>query len=104
MMSIGIRFLHADTTAVMMRGLNQVNDGDFVFCDENNRLYLKMHGDLIGVTPPERKNKINITGLSCKSCGAPLKPNFLHGSIVQCEYCGSVYDIDIWDQDPVENC
>ena len=95
----GIRkqFFRAKTISQLIKGIEGIDDGSFVFCDENDRFYIKMHSNLIGITP----KKQNVKGLKCNSCGASLEPNFLHGSIVKCEYCGSVYDIDTWDQDPV---
>ena len=69
---------------------DRVADGSFVWCSENKRFYLKMDGELYGITAPER----NLRKLECKSCGASLAINPHSPSLVKCEYCGSVYDID----------
>ena len=83
----------------MNNAQDSIDDGTIMICKDNNRVYIKTHGEIIGISPAKRKtrDKREIRELKCKNCGAPLtiKNNT---SIIKCEYCGSVYDID-WDMD-----
>jgi hypothetical protein len=83
----------ANTVKSMTDAQDRINNGTFIFCYETDRLYIKMHDEIIGITPAKR----NIRELKCKNCGAPI--TIKNASIVKCDYCGSVYDIDNWDMD-----
>ena len=61
-------------------------DGSFIYAEDAKRLYLKMDGELIGIT-----HKIKIV-TNCCNCGAPLPE--ARGSIVKCPYCHTVQDIE----------
>jgi hypothetical protein len=61
-------------------------DGAFIYAEDAKRLYLKMDGELIGIT-----HKIKIV-TNCCNCGAPLPE--ARGSIVKCPYCHTVQDIE----------
>lgn len=89
-----VKFINCDTTANLMHAVESgwLNDGTFVFCNDTDRFYVKMHGDLIGITPKRRAP----VKLQCTSCGAPLEVDG-RASIVKCNHCGSVFDIDSWD-------
>ena len=92
-----VSFMQADTVSQIVDHMDKVDDGTFVFCNENDRFYVKMHGDLIGITPKKRE----IMHLTCKCCGASLNSSALRGSIVKCEFCGNAYDIDVWNNDVI---
>ena len=81
----------------MINAQDSIDDGTIMICKDNNRVYTKMHGEIIGIPSAPAKRKIReLRDLKCKNCGAPItiKNNT---SITKCEYCGSVYTIDNWD-------
>lgn len=90
-----VKFLHGPTVQAMMNHADSFDNGSFIFIDETERLYVKMKDKIVGITPKHR----DIKDLKCKNCGQPLEPNFLHGSIIKCEYCNSCYDIDYYNTD-----
>jgi hypothetical protein len=96
---VTVRFLVAKTTLKEMiddieKDPSKYN-GTFIFNDESERLYIVMKNKLIGITPKHRE----LLHLQCKSCGAPLSEKSMYGSIIKCEHCGSVYDIDNFNTD-----
>lgn len=84
---IMITFTYCKKLKSLMDTKDNLANGTFVFCYETGRLYIKIHDDLIGITPKKRK----IVEFKCKNCGSPMSGS---GSIVKCDYCGSVYDVD----------
>ena len=65
------------------------DNGSLIWCDETERLYIAMKDKVIGITPGKR----DIVELKCKNCGSPLPVDGI-SSIVTCEHCKSIYDID----------
>ena len=99
MKNFGDMFKCADTLEQLYTGVKNLPDkfkgenvGIFVYCKENNRLYLVWSGEVVPVYPARRK----IMELKCKNCGQPMTTSE-YSSLVKCEYCGSVYDIDNWE-------
>lgn len=97
-MPLTVEFAHSDKLSKIMAAEKNMSNGTFVWCDQTERLYIKMKDKLIGITPGKRR----IKKLSCISCGSPfIVPET--GSICKCEYCGAVYDIDNFDMDLPEH-
>lgn len=74
---------------------NDIENGTFIFCNSNKRLYIKMNGKIVEVTSSKeemarRKNKV----YNCKNCGAPMKMVDKYSSLLECKYCGTIQDID----------
>lgn len=93
-MGLAIGFIKSKRLSSIIDNQDQLSNGTFIWCDQTERLYVKMKDKIIGVTPAKR----SIKKISCVSCGSPLiLPET--GSICKCEYCGAVYDIDNYDMD-----
>ena len=57
-------------------------------------MLLSFKGKVIGITPAKREAR----QIKCQSCGAPIKITG-NSSIVSCEFCRSVYDVDSFKND-----
>lgn len=91
-----VSFIKCSTLKLMADNIDDQPNGTFIFNDETERLYIKMNDKFIGVTP--KKRSTSIFEFKCKNCGASLSATG-DESIVKCNYCGSVYDIDNLDND-----
>ena len=85
-------FKYCEELKSLIKAKDDLANGSFIFCYETDRLYIKVHDDIVGITPKKRE----IVEFKCKNCGSPMSGS---GSIVKCEYCGSVYDVDNWSND-----
>ena len=94
-MSIKVGFQEGSHIADAVKKIDYIPDGTFIFAEDTERLYIKMKGKILGITPKHR----SIVELRCNNCGATLSNKSDFGSIVQCEFCGSVYDVDSWNTD-----
>ena len=68
---------------------DKIPDGAIIVCEDVSRMYVKMHGKILPMTP---KWTTKYTARKCTNCGAPLDNN--GNFVVKCSYCGSVYDVD----------
>lgn len=90
-----VRFQQGAHIADVVKKIDYVPDGTFIFAEDTERLYIKMKGKILGITPKHR----SIVEFRCSNCGATLSSKSDFGSIVRCEFCGSTYDIDSWNTD-----
>ena len=90
MSKFSVRHYTADTMKQIMDNKDNVSNGSFIFCEENERLYIKMKDKVLAITPKKKAKTTN-----CRNCGAPLKiiPS-TYESIIKCEYCGTVFDCE----------
>ena len=70
--------------------------GFIVYCEETEKAYLIINDKILAITSVINKS---VEGLKCPHCNEILSNKFIHGSIVLCEHCGSVYDIDNFNTD-----
>lgn len=89
-----IGFRKSATLKKIVDNQDSIDNGMFIWCDETERLYIKMKDKIIGITPAKRE----IKKISCTSCGAPMMIPKI-GSLMTCKYCGSVYDIESYTMD-----
>lgn len=66
-------------------------NGTLIYIHGNKRLYIIMDNELVPVTPAKRE----IIEFKCKNCSQSLHTSE-NSSVVRCEYCDSVYDVDNW--------
>ena len=93
-MSFPIESMRSDNLSDIMVVEKNLSNGTLVWCDQTERLYIKMKDRLVGITPGKRR----IKKLSCVCCESPLIV-LETGSICKCEYCGAIYDMDDFDMD-----
>ena len=93
-----VNFKYADTIAIIEKCVDQIPDGTFMFAKDNKRLYLKISGELVSITPKRTVHRVH-----CCSCGALLSeqdPN-KYFVLVRCEYCGAVQYIELNDMNNI---
>jgi DNA-directed RNA polymerase subunit RPC12/RpoP len=96
-MSINVKFVTATKLEQLTNEDNIKNcgNGSFVFCEENERMYIIMKDKLIGITPSKndieqrKRRKVN-----CCNCGGLLPKQEEYSSVIECPYCGSIQDIE----------
>lgn len=70
----------------------KLDDGSIVVCPDVERMYVKLGGKLMPMTPSKKASQIQYKPRKCVCCGAPLTD--MSRFVVKCEYCGTIYDVD----------
>ena len=91
-----VSFKHG-TVENMYKFKDSFSNGTFIFCDDNEKFYLKMNGKICCLSP----NKYEIIKkaqrrVRCCSCGAllPQQNPDSYESVVKCNYCGAIQDVE----------
>ena len=85
-----VNFLKSETLDYMYSNQDRIKDGSFIFVNGNDKLYLKMNGRIVGISDFKRLKRRTV----CECCGGVLPAVDKFESVVKCEYCGAIQDVD----------
>ena len=82
----------------------KAKDGDVIFVSSTNETYCYLENKWIVISDSDNTQDIKpqettteILNVKCTNCGAPLIRYNKSSSVVKCEYCGSIFDIKIFN-------
>lgn len=92
-----VKFIRGEKEQIAKNWRNKP-DGSIIVCTDHPRLYIKLDGKLLPMSPAieEIEDAIKMKPRTCVKCGAPLEVNKdgFESVLIYCPYCKTSYDID----------